>query len=120
VEELYRDLDLPPEIDARSTRIAQPAIVRATLAGLRLLHRLGMQAAVGVGHSLGELTALHGAGGLDEPGLLRIVAGRARAMADLRGDSGAMASIFAGPTRMEELLNGHPVVIACLNTLSRP
>jgi enediyne polyketide synthase len=119
VDELYQGLDLPPEIDTRSTRIAQPAIVRATLAGLRLLDRLGLRAAVGVGHSLGELTALHWAGGVDEPGLMRIVAGRARAMADLRGDSGAMASIFAGRTRVEELLNGYPVIIAGLNAPSQ-
>jgi len=53
-----------------ATAIAQPAIVTAELAALQVLARLGVTAQVAVGHSLGELTALHWAGALDETALL--------------------------------------------------
>jgi enediyne polyketide synthase len=112
--DLYDGLRFPDETDTRSTAIAQPAILRATLAGLRVMDRLGVTAGAAVGHSLGELAALHWAGAMDEQCLLRIVTGRASAMSGLNG--GAMASISVGKAPLQELLNGHPVVIAGLNS----
>jgi enediyne polyketide synthase len=117
VADLYDGLHFPDETDTRSTAIAQPAILRATLTGLRVLDRFGVTASAAVGHSLGEIAALHWAGAMDEQCLLRIVAGRASAMSGLNG--GAMASIGTGKAPLLELLNGHPVVIAGLNSPSQ-
>ena len=74
VRALYLSLDLPARGNASSTEFAQPAIVAASLSGLHALGRLGIEATVAVGHSLGELTALHWAGALDANVLLRIAA----------------------------------------------
>lgn len=101
--------------DGVSTEVAQPAIVASSIAALRVLSRLGITAAVGVGHSLGEFTALHWAGSLDESSLLRIARARGRAMAEVDGPAGAMLSVAAGRQAVEEILNGERVVIAGLN-----
>jgi len=102
--------------DGVATDVAQPAIVASSVAALRVLSRLGIAANVGVGHSLGELTALHWAGSLDESSLLRIARARGRVMADVEGPTGAMLSIAAGREVVEEILNGEHVVIAGLNS----
>jgi enediyne polyketide synthase len=116
IDELYRAADLPSAADDRSTAVAQPAIVTASLAGLRALERLGVAARCAIGHSLGELTALCWAGALDEQALIRIARVRGRAMADLGDPTGAMVSLDAGQREVEALINGDPVAIAGLNS----
>jgi enediyne polyketide synthase len=102
--------------DGVSTDVAQPAIVASSVAALRVLSRLGITAAVGVGHSLGEFTALHWAESLDESSLLRIARARGRAMAEVEAPAGAMLSVAANRQAVEEILNGERVVIAGLNS----
>lgn len=113
IEQLYRDAGLEAG-DPRSTEIAQPAIVAAELAGLRVLDRLGLKADLALGHSLGELTALHWAGSLDAADLLRLARLRGRAMAGAHGPAGAMASVAARPEAVAPLLRPG-IVIAGLN-----
>ena len=106
-------------VDPTSTTIAQPAIVKSSLAALRVLNEVGLRAEVGVGHSLGELTALHWAGALGEASLQRVAAARGRAMGELGDPTGTMASIAAGEAKVRSLLNGERVVIAGLNSPSQ-
>jgi len=87
------------------TAVAQPAIVAHSLAGAWLLDRLAVRAAVAVGHSLGEITALCWAGTCDTAAGLRLAAARGRAMAE-RGEPGAMASIGAPAAVVAEILAG--------------
>lgn len=116
VRELYDRAGLPADGDGVSTDVAQPAIVTASMAALRLLDRFGITAEVGLGHSLGELSALHWGGAFDEDALLRIARVRGRAMADLGAPTGAMASITAPAPELEMLIGDDPVVIAGLNS----
>jgi enediyne polyketide synthase len=116
VEELYAGTPDALCVDDVSTAVAQPAIARASLAALRVLASLGVKASIAVGHSLGELTALHWAGVIDEEALLRIAQLRGKIMAEVGGRAGAMLSINVGQEKVTELLNGQQVVIACLNT----
>jgi enediyne polyketide synthase len=116
VADLYAQAGLPIESDGIATEVAQPAIVTASLAGLRVLQRFGIQAAVAVGHSLGELTAYQWAGALSEPSLRRLAAARGHAMAVHARGAGAMASIAAGQTAVESLFGEESVVIAGLNS----
>jgi enediyne polyketide synthase len=115
VRGLYGRAGLPTAGDGVGTAVAQPAIVIASLAALRALEAIGLTACLAVGHSLGELTALHWAGALDEEALLRIASARGKAMAELGSPTGAMASIGAGRQEVEGLLNGQPIVVAGLN-----
>lgn len=117
VRTIYRLAELPQAGDTIATAIAQPAIVAAELAGLRLLDRLGLKAGCAVGHSLGELTALHWAGAMDAETLLRLVKQRGQAMGSGPEGEGAMASIAADEATVSRLLEGqHEVVIAGINS----
>jgi enediyne polyketide synthase len=112
----YRGLALEGGPDLAETSIAQPAIIAASLAGLAFLRALGVEAVASVGHSLGELTALHWAGALGAPEVIKVATARGQAMAELARDGGAMASLAADESRVEEVLSGEEhVVIAGLN-----
>jgi enediyne polyketide synthase len=119
VEELYTLARLPEAGDTRATALAQPSIVTASLAGLRVLERLGVEASVAVGHSLGELTALCWAGAMDERALLRLARLRARAMTEGCGVEGKMVSIKASHAEVRAALNGDRVVISGFNSPSQ-
>ncbi|HEX7335485.1 MAG TPA: SDR family NAD(P)-dependent oxidoreductase [Pyrinomonadaceae bacterium] len=116
VEDLYAHADQEWRGDGVSTEVAQPAIIASSVAALRILSRLGIEASVAVGHSLGEFTALHWAGSLDESSLVRIARARGRAMAQVDGPAGAMLSVAADKKAVEQILNGERVVIAGLNS----
>lgn len=116
VEELYERAALPTGGDQVETAVAQPRIVTASVAGLRLLDRFGIQAGAALGHSLGELVALHWGGSYDEDALLRIAAARGRAMSELSESGGTMASIAADASAVAPLLDGEPVVVAGYNS----
>jgi enediyne polyketide synthase len=116
VRELYASAALPASGHGIDTAVAQPAIVMASIAGLRALERMGVTARVALGHSLGELTAFHWVGAFGEAALLALATARGKAMAELGSPTGAMASIGAGPHDVGALLDGEPVVIAGLNS----
>lgn len=116
VDALYQRADLPEDIDGKRTEVAQPAITTASLASLLVLEQLGIQAQVGIGHSLGELSALHWAGVIDPSALLRIARARGQAMARVKSQDGAMLSLKADAWSVSELLRNTSVVIAGLNS----
>ena len=89
LDALHRDARLDEARTLGGTAHAQPAIAAASLAALRTLRHLGIEAACAVGHSLGELTALAWAGALDEADLFTIVLARGAAMQRVAG-TGAM------------------------------
>lgn len=116
VRSLYERATFPHDGDGVDTAVAQPAIVTASLAALRILGALGVRARVAVGHSLGELVALHWAGALDDTTLLEIAAVRGRAMAELGSPTGLMVSIDADQETVAALLEHTAAVIAGLNS----
>ncbi|MBZ0269069.1 type I polyketide synthase, partial [bacterium] len=117
--EIARKAGVGPGADTIDTRFAQPAIVAASAAALRVLRDLGVDADVAAGHSLGELCALHCAGVLDEDALLAIATARGIAMADLPGDHGAMAGVPASVDDVQPLLAGTALVVAGRNAPRR-
>ena len=114
--DLYRQAELATGEDTVLTSIAQPAVVAASLAALRVLNLLGIEAQSAIGHSLGELSALHWAGAMDEQTVLAIANRRGRLMTELGHPAGAMAQIGAGLQPVQALRNGTPVTIACVNS----
>ncbi len=116
VQEIYAQAQLDEDENETATLTAQPAIVTASMAALRVLNELNVTAQTAVGHSLGELTALHWAGALDEESLLRIARVRGKVMTETSVSSGAMASVGAGAQEVLALLNGDGVCIAGLNS----
>jgi enediyne polyketide synthase len=113
-EQVYAAAALPTGRDVVATEVAQPRIVTGSMAGLAVLAELGVEADLAVGHSLGELSALHWAGAMSGPDLLRVAATRGRTMAE-HSASGTMASVAAGPDVVRALVDGLPVVVAGYN-----
>ncbi len=99
VRDVYGLAALDAATDRSDTDFAQPAIVTASAAGVRMLERIGMEGDVAVGHSLGELSALHWAGCFDADGLVAIARARGRAMVDDETTRGAMAAVAADRER---------------------
>ncbi|HET8642991.1 MAG TPA: type I polyketide synthase, partial [Pseudonocardiaceae bacterium] len=113
-DEVYTRAALPTGADVVATAVAQPRIVTGSMAGLRVLASLGLDATLAVGHSLGEITALHWAGAMDEDTLLQVASVRGRVMTDYSA-SGTMAGIAAGAEAVEPMIAGTDVVIAGYN-----
>ncbi|WP_245627726.1 type I polyketide synthase [Actinomadura oligospora] len=112
---VYSRVRLPETGDMTATEVAQPRIATGSLAGLRVLEALGLRADVAVGHSLGEITALHWAGAVGADALPELAAARGRAMAEHSTGDGAMAGIAAPADVVTPLLADSPVVIAGYN-----
>ncbi|MBC6450549.1 type I polyketide synthase [Actinokineospora xionganensis] len=102
--------------DQVATEVAQPRIVTGSLAGLRVLHALGIEADIAVGHSLGELTALAWAGAMGGPELQELAKIRGQVMAQASHGGGAMAGLAIDPDGAERLMDGYRVVIAGYNS----
>ena len=114
IEDVYERAALPTTGDLVVTTVAQPRIVTGSMAGLRAMELLGLSGTVAIGHSLGELSALHWAGALDEDTLLRVAQLRGRAFAD-HSAPGTMAGVSASPEVVRGLLHGLEAVIAGYN-----
>lgn len=112
---------LPETGDRTATEVAQPAIVASSVAAVSVLERLGIEASVAVGHSLGEYSALHWSGRLDAGSAIRLARARGDAMARLEGGAGAapkrgaMVSIGCNAGTAEELVSGTSAVLAAIN-----
>lgn len=115
VAELYGAEGGKGAAGSTGTEVAQPAITLASRAGLAVLAALGVEGAAAIGHSLGELGALHWAGAYDGEVLQRLATGRGEAMAQLCLDGGGMLAVFAPPDAALDLIEGRDAVIACRN-----
>jgi enediyne polyketide synthase len=117
VDQLYSQARLDAGAsDSTATATAQPAIVTASIAALRVLNSLNITAQVAVGHSLGELAALHWGGAIDDESLLRAARARGLAMTGPEIIAGAMASLSATAGTVQLLLNGEGVCVAAMNS----
>jgi enediyne polyketide synthase len=97
------------------TAVAQPAIVRQSLAALAWLSELGTEAVAACGHSLGEITALHWAGACSATTALELAAERGRLMARHGAPGTTMAGLGVQPREAHEFLAGTDVVLAGYN-----
>lgn len=114
VDEVYAAAALPTSGDMVATAVAQPRIIAGSLAGLRALALVGIEADVAVGHSLGELAALHWSDTMDAETVLRIASVRGATMAE-HSSSGTMASLAASAEVVIDIIAGLPVVVAGYN-----
>jgi 8-amino-7-oxononanoate synthase len=119
--DLLRFLYAEPSVEAEkrltATEVCQPVMAAVGLALHALLQRMGVQADVALGHSLGEFAACAAAGILSPEDCVRFVARRGEAMAALPlDDKGAMSSAAADEATVAQALRGiDGVVIANLN-----
>ncbi len=114
-EGIFREAGVSAHGDQVATEVAQPRIVAGSVAALRVLDNLGIEANAAVGHSLGELTALSWGGAMDGTKLLELAAIRGKVMASASRGGGTMASLGTDPEKALHLANGLGVVIAGYN-----
>jgi len=116
VRQAYERSDLPSFADRSDTDFAHSAVITAAIAGLAMLRRVGIVGTVAVGHSLGELAALHWAGCFDENSLRTIAKDRGLAITKDERTRGAMAAIAAGQDETALLIGDQDdVVVANIN-----
>lgn len=113
---VYEMGGLPPSVQELAVDRVQLAVVLSSLSALAALDSLGVSATFALGHSLGELTALHWAGALDRPALLRTARARGEAMTRHVADGGGMATVDAEGEVLLACMEGLDVNIACLNS----
>lgn len=110
-----------------SPLVAQPLLVACMAAEAETLIAAGLRPQAMIGHSIGELVALHLTGAFDRAALAQIVASRSRAFETLRGEGGmaVVALTEAEVQRALAALDTAGLAIAAVNgprsvTLSGP
>lgn len=93
----------------------QPAIVATSLAGLRWLGELGVEAVAGVGHGVGEITGLVWAGCLSEQDAARLVAQRGTLLAAPAAHRTSLVCVGTDSETAQRLCTGTGLVIAAYN-----
>ena len=101
LEELLRGSPDTPSLDR--VDVVQPALFAVMLALAALWRSHGIEPAMVVGHSQGEIAAAHVAGALTLNDAARVVALRSRALAGLAG-RGGMVSVSLPAQQVDELL----------------
>lgn len=96
--------------------LIQLSVVTASVAGLRALAELGIEAELGLGHSVGELTALHWAGALGQEAVLELARRRGEVMTEHASAQGAMANIEADEETFDRIVDAAEVTVACVNS----
>ncbi|WP_192384025.1 type I polyketide synthase [Mesorhizobium silamurunense] len=104
------------QVDSVATEVAQPTIVAASMAGLALLERLSVVAEIGIGHSLGEISALAWGGVMARQTAVELAAKRGAIMADHSTAGGSMLRV-ALPSAEAEAISATVLnaVVACEN-----
>jgi enediyne polyketide synthase len=96
--------------------LVQLSVVVGSVAGLGAMEQLGIEADFGLGHSVGELTALHWAGVLDTEAALELARRRGEVMTEHASGEGGMASIEATDAIFTRIMGDADVTVACFNS----
>ncbi|TQV86162.1 SDR family NAD(P)-dependent oxidoreductase [Exilibacterium tricleocarpae] len=117
VSSTYALFDLVPdgEVDKGNTEWVQRSIVCDEISGGQWLKAANINAAVVAGHSVGELAAWHYAGVVDTEQIKQLVVDRGRAMHSHTPVNTGMISVTAPRDKLEALLCGKDLVVACEN-----
>jgi acyl transferase domain-containing protein/acyl-coenzyme A synthetase/AMP-(fatty) acid ligase/acyl carrier protein len=123
LERPLRDLLFAPEGSPEAalldrTEFTQPALFAIHVALYRLVSSFGLRPDYLLGHSVGEISAVHLAGGLSLAGAARLVAVRGRLMGDLE-EGGAMAAVRAPEREVAASLSGFEDRL-CLAAVNAP
>ena len=100
------------------TASVQPRLAEVCIASLALLDRFGLRPDLVLGHSFGELSALHAAKVFDQARFRQLASIRGRCMQDCVEPS-AMLAIEADRDLAYALAASHGVDVACHNTMRR-
>ena len=99
----------------RLTQHAQPSIGAVSLGAYQVLHHFDIAPDAAIGHSYGELTALHVAGFFGESAFHQLSRLRGDLMAQGEGDRGSMLAVVADYERVKKLLDSNDISLVIAN-----
>jgi acyl transferase domain-containing protein len=108
------------ELQLTDTRWAQPALAVHSLSLLALLESIGVEPDCAVGHSLGELVALHAAGAMDAESLLRLARRRGELLTQINAEPGTMLAVGADPDAAASAIKESGVADLWLANINAP
>jgi enediyne polyketide synthase len=114
-DEVFADARLAARPEDVPEGSVQLALIVSSLAALIALADVGVDGAFALGHSLGELAALHWAGAFDASALLRLARARGEAMTAHAQARGTMATVIVEEAALVGLTRGLDVTVACVN-----
>ncbi|SDQ40159.1 type I polyketide synthase [Thermostaphylospora chromogena] len=94
---------------------AQPAVLDASLAALRELDLLGLNAGAAIGHDVGEITGMVWAGCLSAPEARRLVRRRGQLIDEVGSPDTGMIAVAAPRDVVDRLVTGTGLVVAAVN-----
>jgi acyl transferase domain-containing protein/NADP-dependent 3-hydroxy acid dehydrogenase YdfG len=115
--EAEREFD---ELALRATRWTQPAIGCVSLALLRMLEALGVEASAVAGHSFGEVMALHAAGVIAAGDVVPVARRRGEVMASAAECEGTMSAVTGSAAQVEATLAAAGLTQVVLANLNAP
>jgi mycoketide-CoA synthase len=115
LEDVLRGVDGAPSLER--VDVVQPALFAVMVSLAALWRSYGVEPAVVLGHSQGEIAAAYVAGGLSLEDAARVVALRSKALADELSGRGGMVSVSLAAERVQEELArwGERVSLAVVN-----
>src|SRR3984957_3868193 len=102
------------------TRWAQPALAAHSLSLLALLASIGVDPDCAMGHSLGELVALHAAGVMDAESLLRLARRRGELLAQINAEPGTMLAVGVDADAAASAINESGIADLWLANINAP
>lgn len=118
LSEATRDVDRLGQQDLEDTAVVQPLLAEIAMGGMQALGQFGVVADVVLGHSFGELPALHCAGRMSGADLRALAAWRGTCMRDHAG-AGKMVALRADRATACALASKHGLELACENGAQR-
>ncbi len=103
------------EVRLRATESAQPALGAVCAGALRVIESFGVRADAAIGHSFGELVALHSAGCFDADALLDLAVLRGAAMAQGSAEPSGMLAVFLDKVALERWLSERALDLVIAN-----
>jgi enediyne polyketide synthase len=113
--QVFEHAGLPSQREDVPKELLQVTVIAGTLAALVAMEEVGIEADVGVGHSMGELSALHWAGSVDEAGALDIARAGAMVASHASAD-GTMATVLGDEETFRRVVDGTGVAAAAWNS----
>lgn len=119
VTNILAAFNLPNIANPLDPETIQPTVVRNSAIALSILQEYGIEAHIGIGHSLGELSALYWSGVLSIAQLNKLSHERGTIMKNHCTHNGTMFNIEADVDTVLNLISGYQIDIACKNALQQ-
>ena len=111
----WHRLEAAAQGDPQDTEALQALLAELAIVGVSMLGRLGLSPSACLGHSFGEISALHAAKVLDADAFRALARARGAAIARTCERPGAMAFLPLPAGEARALAARHDVEVACLN-----